>query len=191
LSIIDPVLGKVIHTIDVGGKPEKAASDGAGKLFVNVEDKNEIVQIDLKEFKVLNHWSILPGETPTGLMYDNKTQRLFAGCDKLLMVIDASNGKIVDQLPIGAGCDGVAFDPSLKNIYTSNGEGTLTVIHEENAHKFRVVETVTTKRGARTLILDQETHLLYLPTADFGMATEENRRPPLIPGTFQVLVVGK
>jgi len=191
LSIIDPVQEKVVHTIDVGGKPEKAASDGDGILFVNIENKNEIVKVDLKENKVLSHWNIMPGENPTGLIYDRKTNRLFAGCDRLLMVIDATTGRIIDKLPIGAGCDGVAFDPTTNYIYTSNGEGTLTVIHEDDADKFTVIENVATKRGARTIALDEQSHLLYLPTADFGTPVDGERRPPMIHGSFQVLVVGK
>lgn len=193
LSIIDPAINKVIDSVDVGGKPEEAVSDGMGKLFVNIEDKNEIVVVDTKSFKVLHHWSLAPGEEPTGLALDNSTKRLFAGCNKLLIVIDATNGKIVDKLPIGEGCDGVVFDAATKNIYTSNGgEGTLSVIHEESAAKFVVVETVPTKKGARTIALDPQTHFIYLPTADFE-APEPNQkgRPKMIPGSFQVLVVGK
>lgn len=192
LTIIDPANNKVVDSVAVGGKPETAVSDGAGKLFVNIEDKNEIVVVDTRTFKVVNHWSIAPGEAPTGLSMDTKTKRLFAGCEKLLMVIDATNGKVVDKLPIGNGCDGTAFDPATKNIFASNGEGTLTVIHEGNGDKFTVVENVVTKKGARTIALDNATHLIYLPTAEFEpMAAGEKGRPKMIAGTFQVLVVGK
>ncbi len=192
LSIIDPVKLKLIDSIDVGGKPETAVTDEAGKIFVNVEDKNEIVEIDTKIFKVLNHWSLSPAEGPTGLVYDKVTKRLFVGCDKLLVVMDAVTGKIIDQLAIGDGCDGVAFDAGLKNIYTSNGEGSMTVIHEDNANKYKVIDNVATKKGARTITLDPATHLLYLPTAEFEtLAPGQQGRPKMIPGTFQVLVVGK
>lgn len=192
LSIIDPVSNKLIDSVDVGGKPETAVSDGAGKIFVNVEDKNEIVEVDVKSFKVLNHWSLSPAEGPTGLEYDKTTKRLFAGCDNFLVVMDATNGKIVEKLPIGEGCDGVAFDAALKNIYTSNGEGTMTVIHEDNANKFTVMENVTTKRGARTITLDKQSHLIYMPTADFeAQEPGQKGRPKMKSGTFQVLVVGK
>ena len=192
LSIIDPIQNKVIDSVDVGGKPETAVSDGAGKLFVNIEDKNEIVVVDTKTFKVLDHWSILPGESPTGLAFDNNTKRLFAGCEKQLMIIDANNGKVLDKLAIGDGCDGVAFDLSTKNIYTSNGDGTITVVHEETADKFTIIENIVTKKGARTITLDKHTHLLYLPTAEFEPAVPGQKgRPKMIPGTFQVLVVGK
>lgn len=192
LSIIDPVQNIVVDSVDVGGKPETAVSDGTGKIFVNVEDKNEIVAIDAGTFKVLNHWGIAPAEGPTGLAYDVKTKRLFAGCDKLLVVLDATNGTVVDKIAIGDGCDGVAFDAVTKNIYTSNGEGTITVIHEESATKYTVLENVPTKRGARTIALDNASHLIYLPTAEFeAQDPNQKGRPKMKPGTFQVLVVGK
>jgi YVTN family beta-propeller protein len=191
LSIIDPAQNKLIDSVDVGGKPETAVSDGVGRLFVNIEDKNEIVVVDTKTFKVLYHWSIAPGEAPTGLALDKVTKRLFAGCEKLLMVIDATNGKIVDKITIGDGCDGVAFDTVTKNIYTSNGsDGTVTVVHEASADKFTAIETVVTKKGARTIALDKQTHLLYLPTAEFEPAEPNQKgRPKMKPGTFQVLVL--
>jgi DNA-binding beta-propeller fold protein YncE len=150
------------------------------------------VVIDASTFKVLNHWSLSPAEGPTGLEYDNVTKRLFAGCDKLLVVVDATNGKVVDKLPIGDGCDGVAFDAASKNIFTSNGEGTMTVIHEDDTNKFTVVENVVTKRGARTIALDKQSHLVYMPTADFEpVEPGQKGRPKMKPGSFQVLVVGK
>ncbi len=193
LSIIDPVNNSLMDSVNIGGVPEEAVSDGMGKLFVNVEDKNEIVVLDTKTFKVLNHWSIAPGGGPTGLAYDGKTKRLFAGCEKLLMVIDATNGKIIDKVAIGDGCDGVAFDKVSKNIYTSNGsDGTMTVIQEDNNNKFTVLENITTKKGARTIALDNSSHLIYLPTADFETQDPNQKgRRKMIPGTFQVLVVGK
>jgi DNA-binding beta-propeller fold protein YncE len=149
--------------------------------------------IDTKTFKVTNHWSLAPGEGPTGLAIDKVNHRLFAGCDKLLIVMDATNGAVVDKVAIGNGCDGVAFDPATKNIFTSNGtDATITVIHEENAAKFTIIENVPTKRGARTIALDNQTHLLYLPTAEFEpMDPNQKGRPKMKAGTFQVLVVGK
>ena len=190
ISIIDPKQGKTIDSIDVGGKPETAVSDGNGRIFVNIEDKNEIVAVDMKNFKVLNHWSLSPAEGPTGLAYDPGTKRLFAGCDKLLAVMNAENGAVVLTLPIGNGCDGVAFDLKNKIIYTSNGEGTMTAIKEKDADKFLVLGNYPTKRGARTITIDPKTGTLFLPTADFDpVKTGQNGRPLLIPGTFQVLVV--
>ena len=192
LSVIDPIQNKLTDSISIGGKPETAVSDGKGKIYVNVEDKNEIAVIDAKTFKVLNRWSLAPGEGPTGLAIDTKTNRLFAGCDKLLMIVDAASGKIIDKLPIGDGCDGVAFDAETKNIYASNGDGTLTVIHEKNKNKYSVIENIATKKSARTLALDKQTHLIYLPAADFEAADPKSKaRPKMKAGTFQVLVVGK
>ncbi len=190
LSVIDATTEKVIATIPVGGKPETAVTDEKGKLFVNIEDKSEIAAVDLKSFKVLNRWSIAPGESPSGLAIDKATGRLFAGCDnKLLMVIDDNTGKVVSQVPIGDGCDGVAFDNATKTIYSSNGEGTLTIIKEQSANAYKVLENFSTKRGARTLALDEKTHTIFLPTAGFEVATAPNERPKMIPGTFQVLAV--
>jgi YVTN family beta-propeller protein len=192
LGIIDPASDKVTDSVALNGKPETAVSDGAGKIFVNLEDKNQIAEIDAKSLKVLANWSLGGAEGPTGLAIDERTKRLFAGCDRLLAVLDAVTGKVIDTIPIGDGCDGVAFDPALKNIYTSNGEGTITVIHEDNADHFSVVQTVVTKRGARTIALDPKTHLLYLPTADFEpLAEGQKGRPKMIPGSFSVLAVGQ
>lgn len=193
LTVINPAENKVTDSVDVGGKPETAVTDGLGKLYVNIEDKNEIVVVDTKTFKVINHWSIAPGQEPTGLAIDINTHRLFAGCDKLLMIINATNGTIVDKIAIGEGCDGVAFDGSSKNIYTANGgDATLTVINEKSADKFDFLENIVTKRGARTIALDNQTHRLYLPTAEFDDKNPgQNGRPAMKPGTFQILVIGK
>lgn len=193
LSFIDPETDKVIATVAVGGAPETAVSNGAGKIFVNLEDKSEIVAINSKTYTVVAHWPIAPGEAPTGLAIDTKTKRLFAACgdNKLLIVVNAETGAIVANLPIGGGCDGDAFDAATKNIYTTNGsDGTITVIHEDSADKYKVIENVETKRGARTIALDEKTHLIYAPTADLEASTGKGR-PKAIPGTFQVIVIGK
>ncbi len=192
LSVIDPLTDKVIGTIALSGKPETAVSNGAGKVFVNIEDKSAISIIDIKNLKVEKTWPIAPGESPSGLSMDRKTNRLFAGCDnKMLIVLNAENGKVVATPAIGNGCDGTAFDPELNYIYSSNGDGTLTVIKEISKDKFEILDNVTTKRGARTLTVDPATHTVYLPTADFGAPVSGQRRPPMIPGSFQVLVVKK
>ena len=194
LSFIDPVSNKLVDSIDVGGKPETAVSNGMGKLFVNIEDKNEIIEVDLKRMVVESHWPIGPGEEPTGLVIDKNTNRLFAGCgNKFLVAVSAVTGKVVASMPIGDGCDGVAFDNDTKNIYTSNGEGTMSVFNEKSADKIETVATVTTKRGARTIAVDEQTHLIYLPTADLEKPDPNTpgARPRMIAGTFQVLVIGK
>jgi len=190
LSIIDPATNKVTGTIPVGGKPETAVSDGAGMLFVNIEDKNEIAAVDLKSMKVIHRWALSPAEGPTGLSIDRATHRLFAGCEKTLVILDAKSGKIVTTITIGDGCDGTAFDPQLKYIFTSNGEGNMSVVQELSADEFKLLENVPTKRGARTIAVDLSTHTVYLPTAEFGASTGQGR-PPLVPGSFQVLVMTK
>jgi YVTN family beta-propeller protein len=195
ISVIDPATDKVIKTIALGGKPETAVSDEAGRLYINIEDKNKIAEVNTNTYIIEKRWSIAPAEGPTGLAYDKKTKRLFAGCEKLLVVSDASAGKVISKLPIGDGCDGVAFDPATKNIFTSNGgEGTVTVIHENGANSYKILGNHITKQGARTIALDEQTHRLYLPTAEFEPLAKnapKNERPKMIPGSFQVLVVEK
>ena len=195
LTVIDPITDKVVATIPIiGNKLETAVSDQAGKLFVNAEDKNEIVAVDLMKNEVMAHWPLAPGEGPTGLAMDLKTNRLFATCDKLLVVMDAADGKIIAKLPIGDGCDGAAFDKESRLIFTSNGEGTVTVIKEISKNEFKVIDNIPTKRGARTITLDEKTHKLYLPTADYEPVSSDapkNARPKMIAGSFQVLVLEK
>jgi YVTN family beta-propeller protein len=190
LSVIDPATDKVVATIAVDGKPETAVSDEAGKIYVNIEDKNEIAVVNISAGKVENNWSIAPAEGPTGLAIDIKTKRLFAGCDKLLVVVDATNGHVINKLKIADGCDGVAFDNNLKYIFASCGEGKLSIIQEINGDTFKVIDNIETKRSARTLAIDEQTHEVFLPAADTekSVGTE---RPKQIAGTFQVLVVAK
>jgi YVTN family beta-propeller protein len=190
LSIIDPGTAQVVATIPLEGKPETAVSDEAGKIYINIEDKSRIAVVDIKTNKVDTSWSIAPGESPTGLAIDTKTKRLFAGCDKMLIVVDAENGNIVDKLPIGDGCDGVGFDNGLKLVFASCGEGKLSIIKEASASSFAVIDNVPTKRSARTCAVDERTHNVYLSAADTEPAPT-GQRPKMIPGTFQVLVVGR
>jgi YVTN family beta-propeller protein len=188
LSVIDPAQNKLIATIPVGGKPEAAAFDGKGKLFVNVEDKNEIVAIDMKNYTVSAHWTLAPGDGPSGLAMDVASNRLFSTCDKLLVVVDATSGKIIDKLLIGDGTDGVVFDDATKTIYTSNGEGTITAVKEVSADKYAILGNYKSKRGARTIAIDANSRNLFLPTAELE-ASNGGGRPKMIAGTFQVLVV--
>ena len=188
LSVIDPSNNNVVATIPVGGKPETAVSDNEGKIYVNIEDKNEISKIDITTNTVEASWGIAPGESPTGLAIDTKTKRLFAGCEKLLIVVDATSGKVVDKLAIADGCDGVAFDNNLKYVFASCGEGKLSIVQELSADKFQVIDNVPTKRSARTIALDETKHEIYLPGADTEKAAA-GERPKMIPGTFQILVV--
>ncbi len=192
LSVIDPATHKLVATIAVSGKPETAVSNGLGKLFVNIEDKNMIAVVDLQTLKMEATWTLDGGEEPTGLEFDKETNRLFAGCDKLLVVLDASTGKVIKQLPIGEGCDGVAFDNKTKTIFTSNGEdGTMTVIKEKSANEFKVIETVTTKKSGRTIIFDAQSNSVFISAATMQPNTPEGQWPKMVPGTFQVLVIRK
>jgi len=192
MTVIDPAIDKAIATIQLTGWPETATSDGKGKVYVNNAEKSEMDVIDANTFKVINSWPIAPGKSASGLSMDRTTMRLFAGCDnKLLIVMDANNGKVITSLPIGDECDAVGFDKKLKTVYSSNGDGTLTIIKEWSANKFTVAQNLQTKKGARTNAVDQITHLVYLPTGEFVPKKAESFRPSIIPGTFQVLVVGK
>ncbi len=194
-TAIDAATGKVAGTIPLGGKPEFAASDPSGKVYVNIEDKAELVALDARTLAVEKRWPVAPCQSPTGLAIDIKTHRLFVGCgNKIMAVVSADDGKIVTTLPTGEGTDGVAFDPGPGLVFVSNGEGTLTIIHEESPSVFKVVQDLKTERGARTVAVDEATHRVYLPTARFGpapLATAErpHPRPAAIPGSFEVVVV--
>jgi DNA-binding beta-propeller fold protein YncE len=194
-SAIDPVSGKLIGSIPLGGKPESGVTTGQGRLYVNLEDKAEIVEVDPAAMRVLRRWSLAPCEEPTGLAIDRVHHLLFSGChNKLMAISDAAAGKMIAHVPIGGGVDAGAFDPSSQLAFASNGDGTLTVVHEDSPTKFHVVGTVTTRPGARTMALDERTHRLYTVTADFGPTpaatpSEPRPRPSLVPGTFSLLVL--
>lgn len=191
LTVIDPANDQVVATVALGGSPETAVTDGKGNIYVNLEDKSEVVKVDARTFTAGPHWSLGKGEAPTGLAIDVATHRLFSGCDnKLLVVLNTDNGKIVATLPIGDGCDGVAFDAAEKIIFAANGEGTLSVIQETSADKYLSKATIPTRKGARTLVADPQTHHVYLPVADFLPATG-NAQAAIAPGTFKVLQVSK
>jgi outer membrane protein assembly factor BamB len=184
----DPAKPSVI-TIPLDGKPEFAASDLAGHVFINLEDKNEIVQVDSKEVKVLAHWSLAPGDEPTGMAIDPQTHRIFVGChNKLLFVVNSDNGKIVAQFPIGDDVDACAFDPDTRLVFAS-ANGVLSVIHEDDADHFTALPDVQTARGARSLALDVKTHAIYMPTADFAPTTQAVKRSPMIDGSFKIMVL--
>jgi DNA-binding beta-propeller fold protein YncE len=195
-TAINADTNKVVGTVDIGGKPEFAVTDGKGTIFVNNEDTSEIVAFDARSLEVKMRWSIAPGEGPSGLAIDLDGQRLFSVCDETMVVSDLINGKVVTTVPIGQGPDAVRYDPGTKLIFASNGEGTLTVIQQESPDTYTVLETVPTARGARTMELDPATHHVFVVTAEFGPApapTEEHPRPraPVIPGSFMVLEFGK
>ncbi len=190
MTIIDPVTDKAVATIQLTGWPETAVSDGSGRIYVNNADKSEIDVIDASSYKILAQWPLVKGKDPSGLAIDRASMRLFAGCgNKTLVVMNALNGEMVTSLPIGGECDAVGFDAKLKTVYSSNGDGTLTIIKELSADHFIVTENLATKKGARTMAVDQSSHLLYLPCGDFGPKKPGAFRPSILPGTFKVLVV--
>jgi YVTN family beta-propeller protein len=196
-TAVDAATGNVIGTIPLGGKPEFGISDGNGGVFVNIEDKSELVALDPQNLKVKSRWPLAPCESPSGLAIDAKNRRLFAGCDnKMMAVVDADSGKVLTTLPIGDGVDANGFDPDNGFAYASCGEGVLTVVHEDSPAKFTVVQNVRTERGARTMTVDPKTHNVYLVTAKFGpppapSAGEPRPRPSILPDSFVVLVVGR
>ncbi len=192
VSVIDPGSGNVLATIAVGGKLEFAVADGKGAVFVNVENKSEVVRIDTQTNNVEKHWPLAPGETPTGLAIDAAGRRLFAGCENnKMIVLDADSGKVVSAIPIGKGVDATGFDAGTKDAFSSNGDGTLTVATQA-PDGYRVVENVYTKQGARTMALDPQTHAVYLVAADFEPTPEPSAgqgrsRPRIVPGSVVVL----
>lgn len=196
-TAIDAADGKVAGTVKLDGKPEAGVTDGQGRVFVNIEDTSEIVRLDSKELKVTARWSLAPGEGPSGLALDAKNHRLFSVCgNEKMVVLDADSGKVISTVPIGKHVDGAAFDPETGCAYSSNGEGTLTIVHADDSTHYSVVQTVQTQPGARTLALDPKTHKLYLPTAAFEAApasapATSRARPNMLPNSFTILVVGK
>ncbi len=194
-TAIDAASRKVAGRIALPGRPEFAVADGTGRIFVNLEDRSAIAELDARALKLEATWPLAPCEEPTGLALDREHHRLFAGCgNRLMAVVDSASGKVVTTLPIGAGVDGTAFDPGRGLAFSSNGSGTLTIVREEGPDRFTVVADLPTQRGARTIALDPATHRLYLPTAEFGPAPaptpgSPRPRPPIVPGSFVVLVV--
>lgn len=191
-TVIDAKKNKVIGTIKLTGKPEFCVADGTGKLFVNLEDSSAIEEIDAKKMKVLKHWSIAPGTSPTGLAIDTKNHRLFSTCDNNMMIIsDAEKGKMIAKVGIDAEPDAAAFDPGKMRIYSSNGEGTLTVI-SDSADTYKVMETVETEHWARTMALNTKTHHIYLPRAQYEplhpiRASVKKPKRRILKNTFVVL----
>ena len=196
-TVFSAATGKVIKTIPLGGKPEFSTIDGKGKVYVNNEDTNEVIEIDSKKAVVSRTFSLNPCEEPTGMGLDAKNGRVFSGChNKVMTVLDIKTGKVIDAVPIGANVDGNGFDAGTGLAFSSNGDGTLTVARESSSGKFEVVETVTTQRGSRTMAIDPKTHNIYLPAAQFmppKATTAENPkpRPEMVKDSFEVLVVGK
>jgi DNA-binding beta-propeller fold protein YncE len=190
-TVINAADGSVVGTFAVGGKPETAVADGAGHLYLNIEDKGEVIEIDTKNLTVLHRWPMPGCKEPTGLAMDEKNRLLFSVCQsKRMEVVSADTGKVIATPSIGEGPDAAGFDPETQLIFSSNEAGTLTVIHEDSPTKFRVVDHVKTKDSARTMALDLKTHNIFLPAADVKEIPGE-MVPKVNPGTFVILVVEK
>jgi len=196
-TVISAASGQVVATIKLPGKPEFPAADPrANRVYDNIEDKSEVVAIDTKTHQVVSDWPIAPGESASGMAFDAAHHRLFLGCENhLMLMMDSTNGKVVASVPIGSGVDANAFDDKLQLAFSSNGEGTVTIAHEDSPTKLTVVQTLKTQPSARTMALDPKTHRIYLAAATFGPAPAQaagapRRRPPIVPGSFKVLVYG-
>lgn len=177
-TAIDAATGKVAGTVDLGGGPEFAAADGKGFVYNNLEDENLVLKINARSLQVEQRWPTAPCSSPSSMAMDRASRRLFIGCrSKVMAVVEADSGKVITTLPIGDHVDATAFDPETNLIFNSNGEGTITVIHEDGPNAYSVVETVKTVPRAKTMALDPRTHRLFLSTVENGQ--------------FEVLVVGK
>ncbi len=187
---------KVVKTLDLGGKPESAASDGKGRVYDCIEDKDEVAVIDSKGLKVIQRWPTSPGKSPAGMAIDTANHRLFIGCrNELMVIMDSASGKVLKTLPIGKRVDATAYDPVRGIIFNSCGEGTLSVIHAEALDRYWVVENAKTEPGARTMALDLKTGHVFLDTAETlppATPTADNPkpRPRILPDTFHLLVMG-
>ncbi len=195
-TVIDAKTNKVVSTIPLEGSPEFGAADpAAGRVYVNIEDKSVVAVIDTPTHQVVAHWPLAPGEGPSGIALDVAHHRLFATCDKLMVMLDTTSGKVVGSVPTAAGADGCAFDPATHLVFASCGEGITTIAKEESPEKLTVVQSLKTERGARTMALDPQTHRIYLPTAQFEPAPSPvpgaaRVRPKMVPNTMKLLVYG-
>ena len=191
-TAINAADGTVLGNIDLRGKPEFAAADGKGSVYVNNEDSSELHHIDAATLKELHHWPLAPCKSPSGLAMDVKNRRTFSVCDeKVMAVMNVDTGKVVATPTICEGPDAAGFDPSSGYVFASCGDGNLTVIHEDSPDKYTVVENVPTKKSARTMGLDLKTHNIFLPAADFDAPAAGERRGKMKPGSFVLVVVGK
>jgi DNA-binding beta-propeller fold protein YncE len=194
-TVIDALSNKVVSTIVLPGKPEFAAVDpAADRIYANIEDKNLVIAIDGQSHRIAALWQISPGENPSGLAIDTAHHRLFVGCrNQKMLMVDSQSGAVLAMVPIGRFVDANVFDPQTQLAFSSNGEGTLTIAHEDGAAQLRVLQTVNTQIGARTMALDPKTHNVYLVTAEPSpaqAAAGPARRPAMVPGSFRVLVYG-
>ncbi len=192
-TAIDATKLEVITTFNLGPAPEFCVVDGAGKVYVNLESSSEILEIDAAKPAVTRRVELTPNQSPSGLAIDVKNKKLFAVCgdSKTMAVVDIPSFKVVASVPIGAGPDAAGYDPGTGLAFSSNGDGTLTIVKQVNG-KYEVSENVTTERGARTMAVDEKLHRVYLLAAEYGTLPEGKKgRPPVLPDSFHVLVVGK
>jgi len=191
-TVFDAKSGHVVATVPLAGKPEFAQDDvKAGRIYVNIEDQNTIQVIDSAAHKVVDTWPIAPGESASGMAFDAEHHRIFIGCDnKLMLMIDSTNGKVAYSVPIGEGVDSNWFDPGTQLAFSSNGRAaTVTVAHEDSPSMVKVIQTLKTVPGARTMALDPSTHAIYLAATDYEpQAPGSKERPKPVAGTFRVLV---
>ena len=194
-TVIDPVAGKLIANIDLGGKPEYGVSAGDGKVYANLTDNGEVVEIDAKSLAVTRRWPTAPCKNPVAMAIDAAHHRLFSGCRSGVMAVsDYDTGKVIATLPIGAGVDGAGFDPKSGDAFASGADGTLTIIHEDSPNSYRVVQTLHTMTGSRNMGLDTASHAIFLSGAKFeapAAGAAARRRPAMVPGTYVLLVVEK
>lgn len=194
-TVVEPVAGKLVTNIPLGGKPESGVSAGDGKVYVNITDNSEVVEIDAKTLAVTRRWSTAPCKQPVSMAIDHAHGRLFSGCRSGVMAVsDIKAGKVVATAPIGSGNDGAAFDPATRDAFFSNVDGTLTVVHQDDGDKYHVLQNVTTARGGRNMGLDAETHRVFVVAAKYGPTPESTaanprRRPPILPGSFSIMVI--
>ena len=195
ITAIDAKTLEPIETLGLKGSPEFAVADGEGHLFLNIEDKNETIEVDSKKLKILHRWKLEGGDGPTGLSYDKEHHLLFSGChNKKLFVVNTESGDIVATLPIGEGVDATVYDPNALLAFASNRDGTLDVMREESPTEIVHVESARTAPGAKTMAIDIATQTIYLPTAQFlpapaPTADKPHPRPQPVPGTFKILIV--
>lgn len=195
-TVVEPERGTVVTNLALGGKPEYGVSAGDGMVYVNLTDNSEVAEIDAKHLRVTRRWSTAPCKQPVAMAIDRAHRRLFSGCRSGVMAVsDLARGTVVATVPIGAGTDGAAYDPATGDAFASNADGTLTVIHQDTPDTYHVAQTLATAPGARNMGLDPVTHRAFVVAAQLGpapaQATPANprRRPPILPGTFEVLVV--
>jgi DNA-binding beta-propeller fold protein YncE len=189
-TVIDPVAGKLIKNLPLGGKPEYGVSAGDGKVYANLTAKSEVVEIDAKTATVTRRWSTAPCKQPVSMAIDTVHHRLFSGCRSGVMAVsDYEAGKVVATIPIGTGVDGAGYDATTGDAFASNADGSLTVIHQYGPDQYHVIQSLPTPVGSRNMGLDPSSHRVFIVTAKFGPVPTGGRREPVLPGTFTLMTI--